>query len=88
MSEQGKPVAGLAAEALFSAAVRSRLARLRELAVVERDQEARERLARERPPRREMFEQAVSRRLRELRALCELSSHLQRAGLSGSGPPR
>lgn len=55
-----------------------RLAVLRASYVPERDAEARERLARERPPRAESFEVAVSRRLRELRALCELTRHLHR----------
>jgi hypothetical protein len=55
------------------------LARLREVARLERDDEARARLARERPRRDEAFEQAVARRLRELRALCEVARHLHQA---------
>ena len=65
------------------AGVAGRLAELRARYVPERDADARERLARERPVTKESFEVAVQRRLRELRALCELARHLRRAS-----PPR
>ena len=55
-----------------------RLQALRGLYVAERDDEARRRLARERPRRSQPFEVAVAGRLRELRALCELAEHLHR----------
>lgn len=59
--------------------VGARLARLRALYVPERDVDARARLAREVPaPRPETFDQAVARRLRELRALDDLARHLHR----------
>jgi hypothetical protein len=61
-----------------------RLAALRSLYVPERDDEARRRIERERPTRREPFERAVARRLAELRALCALADYLQRAGSSYS----
>lgn len=59
--------------------VAGRLARLRMLYVPETDAAARARLSRERPPVNEPFEVAVARRLRELRALCELADYLHRA---------
>jgi hypothetical protein len=64
--------------------VEARLAKLKELAVIERDDEARARLARERPETNEPFPLAVQRRLHELRALCELASYLHRAGARGA----
>jgi hypothetical protein len=57
---------------------RERLEALRALARIETDGEARARLARERPQRRESFEHAVARRLGELRALDELARHVHR----------
>ncbi len=56
-----------------------RLAALRALAVPEKDDEARARLSRERPPTAEDWNVAVHRRLGELRALCDLAAHLHRA---------
>ena len=57
--------------------VTARLAKLRALYVPESIEEARLRLERERPKSEEPFEQAVARRLRELRAVCELVRHVQ-----------
>jgi hypothetical protein len=60
--------------------VAARLATLRDLYVAERDADARARLARERPrPPDEPFAILVHRRLRELRALCDLAAHLRKA---------
>ena len=56
-----------------------RLQELRALYVAEPDDEARKRLARERPRPHHPFEVAVAGRLRELRALCDLADHLHRA---------
>jgi hypothetical protein len=58
--------------------VAARLEVLRRISVIERDDEARSRLARERPRTHESFERAVERRLGELRALCELARYVQR----------
>lgn len=58
--------------------VARRLDELRAAYVPERDEQARRRLQRERPKSRESFEQAVARRLEELRALCELADYLHR----------
>jgi hypothetical protein len=70
--------------------VGERLDELRRISVPERDEEARARLARERPRRRkdeEAFEVAVERRLNELRALCALANYLHRDHhRTGSGP--
>lgn len=63
---------------LAPASVTSRLARLYLLARVERDEEARARLARERPVRVAGWERAVASRLGELRALVELTAYLHR----------
>jgi hypothetical protein len=65
--------------------VAARLMRLRELCVPESVEEARLRLEAERPQPvgDEPFEQAVARRLRELRALCDLVEHVQ--GIAGRG---
>ncbi len=64
-----------------------RLQRLRVIAAVESDVEARIRLARERPtPSIRTFAELASDRLRELRALCELTAHLHRA--QRRAPPR
>jgi hypothetical protein len=57
--------------------IAARLAVLRALYVPESIEEARLRLERERPDVEEPFEQAVARRLRELRAICELVRHVQ-----------
>jgi hypothetical protein len=57
--------------------VAERLEELRRLCVPERDSDARLRLATPRPPSAEPFPTAVARRLAELRALCELASHLR-----------
>jgi hypothetical protein len=56
-----------------------RLEVLRRLYVPEPDTDARERLARERPFESLPFDVAVGARLRELRALCELSNYLHQA---------
>jgi hypothetical protein len=56
--------------------VAARLAELRARYVPETVEEARLRLERERPNEEEPFEQAVARRLRELRAICELVRHV------------
>jgi len=58
--------------------VAERLERLRSLCVPERDLAARQRLAADRPAAVEPFATAVARRLRELRALCDLATHLGR----------
>lgn len=58
--------------------VAARLAWLREHFVAETLAEARERFEREPPPRVETFEQAVARRLAELRELDELTQAPQR----------
>ncbi|MDB4962605.1 MAG: hypothetical protein JWP01_2604 [Myxococcales bacterium] len=58
--------------------VAARLGELRLLHVPELVEEARVRLQRERPRRVESLEQAVSRRLNELRALAELARYLHR----------
>lgn len=58
--------------------VEERLAALRLLYVAESDAEARARLAMDRPKSSEPFEIAVGRRLRELRALVALATHLHR----------
>jgi hypothetical protein len=59
-------------------AVARRLDALRALYVPETVDEARDRLERERPPNTESFAEAVERRLGELRALDELTRHVQR----------
>jgi len=65
----GQPPAGVA----------QRLERLRNLCVLERAAEGQQRLAdRPRTATNTPFAAAVSRRLAELRALCDLASHLQR----------
>jgi hypothetical protein len=64
--------------------VAARLAKLRALYVPESIEEARERLERERPERQETFDQAVARRLRELRAVCDLVNYVR--GVA-AGPP-
>ena len=65
-----------------------RLRVLRSLYVPERDEEARRRLARERPRIWESFDVAAAGRLRELRALCDLANHLHRARVSNKPPPQ
>lgn len=68
--------------------VAARLRHLRRIATAETDGEARARLARERPaPRISTFAELASARLRELRALCELTAHLHRAR-QRTPPPR
>jgi hypothetical protein len=62
--------------------VAERLEALRGLYVAETDREARARLARERPRSDRPFPVLVAARLHELRALCDLAAHLQRAPLS------
>ena len=57
--------------------VAARLAVLRALYVPESIEEARLRLERERPAPDESFDQAVARRLRELRAICDLVRHVE-----------
>jgi hypothetical protein len=64
--------------ALDPARVAERLQQLRALYRPMRAEEARRRLE-ELPPRNEPFAVAVARRLRELRALCELTRTLRRA---------
>lgn len=66
--------------------VSARLAKLRALYVPESIEEARERLERERPERQETFDQAVARRLRELRAVCDLVHHVR--GVASRAPSR
>lgn len=62
---------------LGSKSVAARLERLRASYVPETLEEGRARLAHQAPE--ESFERGVARRLAELRALCELTSHLRRA---------
>jgi len=57
--------------------VAARLAKLRALYVPESVEEARVRLEAERPRPAETFDEAVARRLCELRAICELVRHVQ-----------
>jgi hypothetical protein len=59
--------------------IAARLATLRALYVPETVEQARERLARERPPSRESPAQVATRSLAELRALCELARVLHAA---------
>jgi len=59
--------------------VAQRLIALRHLYVPETAAEASARLHAEKPPITEPFEVGVDRRLRELRALCELANHLHKA---------
>ena len=63
---------------MTSEGVRARLAALGALYVPETLDEARVRLAAERPPSTETFAELVQRRLDALRALDELTRHLQR----------
>ena len=58
--------------------VAERMERLRALYVPERDTEARQRLADRPQAANAPFAPAVARRLAELRALCDLASHLGR----------
>jgi len=73
-----RPAGQRASRDLSPGSVSRRLDELRRSSVVERDEEARARLARERPSRREPFEVAVARRLRDLRELCALADYLHR----------
>ena len=57
--------------------VAARLAALRAIASLESPADAQARMAR--PPRVETFEDAVARRLSELRALCDLTARLHRS---------
>jgi hypothetical protein len=61
---------------LLPETVKRRLDRLRQIAVVERDDHARARLAGERQKAPEPFAVAVERRLRELRALTDLAAYV------------
>jgi hypothetical protein len=63
--------------------VAERLAALRAVYTPEHRSEAYARLAKERPSTTESFARAVARRLRDLRALCELARHLHRTTLPG-----
>jgi hypothetical protein len=58
--------------------VAERMERLRVLCVSERDAEARRRLADRPRATNAPFAAAVAQRLAELRALCDLASHLRR----------
>jgi len=73
------------------AGVAERMERLRLLYVPERDAEARRRLAERPHAANAPFAPAVARRLAELRALCDLASHLGRrsdgAGRGGASEP-
>jgi hypothetical protein len=60
------------------AGVAGRLERLRALYVPERDEDARQRLAREARASSEPFAVGVARRLEELRALGDLTNYLHR----------
>jgi hypothetical protein len=65
--------------------VSKRLARLRDLYVPETEEQARQRLAPE--ARRDVpFAEAVTKRLAELRALCELTAYLHRGSVPRSRP--
>lgn len=66
-------------EKLSPEVVSRRLAELAAIYVPEDIESARQRFARERPPRVETFDQAVARRLGELRELLELTNALQSA---------
>ena len=66
-------------------AVAERLELLRRLYVPEQDGDARARLARERPLEQVPFDVAAGARLRELRALTELSNYLHQAQPSRPG---
>lgn len=66
----------------------ARLAALRALYVPEDVAAARARLAEDRPAPVERFDEAAARRLRELRALCELAAYLHGAGPCPSPRPR
>ena len=66
------------APGLSAAEVSERLGALRAICVLERDADARARLARERPVIDQDFAVAVAARLRELRALDDLARHLHR----------
>ncbi len=60
----------------FAQAVEKRLAALRRISVLETVEQGQRRLGAERPVTREPFDKAVERRLRELRALMELTRDL------------
>jgi hypothetical protein len=68
-------------------AVERRLQRLRERYVPETIEAGRRRLEADRPARTESFDQAVARRLTELRALCELTKVLGGATKRGTNSP-
>jgi hypothetical protein len=72
--------------ALSPLQVEARLAVLRQIAVVERDGEARARMAGEHRAAPEPFPRAVQRRLRELHALCALATHLHGAAPARARP--
>ena len=67
------------AHELDPAAVAARLAELRRLYVPESVAAAAERLARERPPSTDSFDERVARNLSELRALRDLTRYLGQA---------
>ncbi|MDX2020994.1 MAG: hypothetical protein SF187_12205 [Deltaproteobacteria bacterium] len=66
--------------------VDERLKRLREICVIETVDEGRARLAAERPMTHEPFDKAVERRLRELRALMELTTSVHAARTPAAKP--
>lgn len=67
--------------------VPERLLHLRACCVLERDADARRRLAAERQASAEDFSTAVARRLHELRSLCDLAHHLRPRPRAGSPRP-
>lgn len=67
--------------------VAQRLERLRELYVAETIEEGRRRLAADQPAPTESFDEAVARRLAELRELCELTRVLGGAAKRVSSKP-
>jgi hypothetical protein len=73
-------------DALDPRLVVERLEELRRSFVAETVDEARERLARERPRSTLSFAQVAQRSLEELRALCELTRALHMVSRSPSGP--
>ena len=75
------------ADARFVQEVEERLATLRKICVLESVHEGRTRLAAERPVVAETFDKAVERRLRELRALMELTRNLHSRSISSSSEP-
>lgn len=74
-------------DARFVQEVEKRLATLRKICVLESVDEGRTRLAAERPVVAETFDKAVDRRLRELRALMDLTRNLHSRAISSSSEP-